>query len=276
MPLDVLQPILAHLSDRKDWHACTLVNKEFNKAATPLLYRTLDSRIKQVRIASTSFREYQSLIICTDQVIPSLCNTHKPSGTCQICQKDQGIRLVIPQSLECSLSVLLGAIHFAHRQLKPNITHDTLQALSLCINLSSLTWTDDSPSTSYVFFPIPFFSNNSALPSLSPNAPLGSFRHGTSSERDSTFVHPLLCLLAVIREIKAPLRELTIRSHSDLGSHVWSELSKWTGLCKINIWCMEGPPRVLQGWAGLELGKTLTELVLGVRLHFLLHALSFS
>lgn len=204
----------------------------------------------------------------TDQIVPSLCNTYKPSGTCQICRKGQGIRSVIPQYLERCLSVPLGAIHFAHRQLKPDITQDTLQALSLCTNLRSLTWTDDSPSTSYVLFPIPFFSNNnSAFPPASPDAPLGSsIRHGTSSERDATSAHPLLCFLAVIREIKAPLRELTIRSHSDLGSHVWSELSKWTGLCKISIWCMEGPPRVLQGWAGPELGKTLTELVLGVRL----------
>ena len=50
LPLDILQPIVASLSDRRDWHACALVNKAFNQVATPLLYRTLDSRIKQVRL----------------------------------------------------------------------------------------------------------------------------------------------------------------------------------------------------------------------------------
>lgn len=45
LPLDVLPPILAQLSDHTDWHACALVSKIFNRVATPLLYRTLDSRI---------------------------------------------------------------------------------------------------------------------------------------------------------------------------------------------------------------------------------------
>jgi F-box-like len=45
LPLDILPPILAHLSDRRDWHACALVSRIFNRIATPLLYRTLDSRV---------------------------------------------------------------------------------------------------------------------------------------------------------------------------------------------------------------------------------------
>lgn len=45
LPLDILPPILEQLSDRKDWHACALVNKIFNRIANPLLYRTLDSRV---------------------------------------------------------------------------------------------------------------------------------------------------------------------------------------------------------------------------------------
>jgi hypothetical protein len=45
LPLDLLSPILSELADPKDWHACALVSKAFNKAATPLLYRKLDSRI---------------------------------------------------------------------------------------------------------------------------------------------------------------------------------------------------------------------------------------
>ena len=45
LPLDILPPILAQLTDRRDWHACTVVSRSFNRAATPFLYRTLDSRI---------------------------------------------------------------------------------------------------------------------------------------------------------------------------------------------------------------------------------------
>ena len=60
------------------------------------------------------------------------------------------------------------------------------------------------------------------------------------------------------------LRELTIRSYSDLGPIVWAKLNTMRGLRKVAVWCMEGPPQILQGWAGL-LGSTLTELELGVR-----------
>lgn len=71
-------------------------------------------------------------------------------------------------------------------------------------------------------------------------------------------------LLAIIRV--HPLREFRIRTHSDLGAEVWSELITVTGLRKISIWCMEGPPRVLQGWSE-SLGDTLTELELGVSIY---------
>jgi hypothetical protein len=74
----------------------------------------------------------------------------------------------------------------------------------------------------------------------------------------------LLSLLAVVRAHH--LRELTIRTHSDLGPAVWSELTTLTGLRKISIWCMEGPPRVLQGWSEF-LSDTLTHLELGVSVY---------
>jgi len=45
LPFDILPPVLSQLSDNRDWHACALVNKTFHRVATPLLYRTLDSRI---------------------------------------------------------------------------------------------------------------------------------------------------------------------------------------------------------------------------------------
>jgi hypothetical protein len=43
--VDLLRPILIHLSDRKHLSAAALVNWAFNCAATPLLYRTLDSQL---------------------------------------------------------------------------------------------------------------------------------------------------------------------------------------------------------------------------------------
>ncbi|KAF7976431.1 hypothetical protein HWV62_6855 [Athelia sp. TMB] len=73
----------------------------------------------------------------------------------------------------------------------------------------------------------------------------------------------LLKFLAVIRGL--PVQELVVRSYSDLGEAVWSLLTQIRGLKKVAIWCMEGPPRVLQGWAD-KLGDTLTHLELGVPL----------
>jgi hypothetical protein len=77
----------------------------------------------------------------------------------------------------------------------------------------------------------------------------------------ATTAKTLLPFLDVMQTL--PLRELTIRTHSHLGEDVWTQLIKLTGLRKISIWCMEGPPRVLQGWSEL-LGATLTHLELGV------------
>jgi len=45
VPVDLLEPILIHLSDRRDLSAAALVSWAFNCAATPLLYRTLDSQL---------------------------------------------------------------------------------------------------------------------------------------------------------------------------------------------------------------------------------------
>lgn len=100
---------------------------------------------------------------------------------------------------------------------------DIRHALGLCTKLTSFAWIDDSLTT------------------------------------DDT----LLSLIEVIRKHKHSLRELTIRSHSDLGTEVWTQLNSLTGLRSISLWCMEGPPRVLQGWSE-PLGSTLTHLELGV------------
>ncbi|KIM36753.1 hypothetical protein M413DRAFT_448889 [Hebeloma cylindrosporum] len=189
LPLDILPPIISQLTDRKDWHACALVSKVFNRVATPLLYRTLDSRI----ISKTL--------------------VHHPSTT--LLQKPK-LANYVRHVTET------GAIHRNLLVRYPNITEDTLAALALCTNLRSMTWIDDTSS-----------SSTGAI---------------------------LLAFLDVIR--KLPLRELTIRTHSDLGETVWSQLVTLTGLRKVSIWCMEGPPRVLQGWSE-PLGSTLTHLELG-------------
>lgn len=78
-----------------------------------------------------------------------------------------------------------------------------------------------------------------------------------SSAADDT----IIAFIDVVRRL--PLRELTIRTHSDLGERVWSQINTLTGLQRVSIWCMEGPPRVLQGWSA-ALGATLTHLELGV------------
>lgn len=61
------------------------------------------------------------------------------------------------------------------------------------------------------------------------------------------------------------ITELTVRSYVGLSEEAWSELIKISGLKKLSLWCMEGQPRVLQGWSE-TLGSTLTHLELGVSL----------
>ncbi len=84
---------------------------------------------------------------------------------------------------------------------------------------------------------------------------------------DDTSVFPaaFLSFLDVLRGL--PLRAITLRTYSDLGEDAWTLLNTFTNLQKVEIWSMNGPPRVLQGWAPL-LGGTLTELELGVGIHF--------
>jgi hypothetical protein len=81
-----------------------------------------------------------------------------------------------------------------------------------------------------------------------------------------------LSFLIILRSL--PLRALTLRTYSDLGEDAWSLINTLTRLQKVAIWCMHGPPRVLQCWAPL-LGSTLTELELGVNYSSLLsHSLN--
>lgn len=49
VPLDLIYPVL-HYLDRRDLVNAALVSSTFNRAATPLLYRTLDSRITEEKV----------------------------------------------------------------------------------------------------------------------------------------------------------------------------------------------------------------------------------
>ena len=43
IPTDIFYVVCGHLTDRRDLYAAALVSRDFNRAATPLLYRTLDT-----------------------------------------------------------------------------------------------------------------------------------------------------------------------------------------------------------------------------------------
>ena len=43
VPTDIFYLILEHITDRRDLYAAALTSRDFNRAATPLLYRTLDT-----------------------------------------------------------------------------------------------------------------------------------------------------------------------------------------------------------------------------------------
>jgi hypothetical protein len=81
---------------------------------------------------------------------------------------------------------------------------------------------------------------------------------------DTSALHTVfLSFLRMLRDL--PLRALTLRTKTDLEEDTWAFLNTIPNLQKVAIWCMDGPPRVLQGWAP-RLGSTLTELELGVRI----------
>jgi len=71
----------------------------------------------------------------------------------------------------------------------------------------------------------------------------------------------LLALLSVIRNL--PLQDLTIRTHDHIDENTWAQLSLLTGLRKLSLWSMSGPPKVLNSWS-CNLGKTLVQLELGL------------
>ncbi|KAJ3564233.1 hypothetical protein NP233_g8428 [Leucocoprinus birnbaumii] len=240
LPLDILPLILEGLSSRQDFHACTLVNKTFNRVATPLLYQRHPMRALIVHLGHSDLPFKPPKGKLQGEIAFVLeAELHTPSSSMlseHLPCSPKGVNEVSP--LHHPASTLLkrpqlakyvrhitetGSVHRNLRSRYPTMMDTILRALTLCINLRSLTWTDDSSTT------------------------------------DDT----LLSLIEAIRKHKHPLEKLTIRTHSDLGAEVWEQLNTLTGLRSISLWCMEGPPRVLQGWSE-PLGPTLTHLELGV------------
>ena len=83
IPVDIIHAILEQLVSRRDLHAATLVSWDFNAAATPLLYRRLDSdtrsrkNTKEVRAKTYSYTNVLSnSYVCSD---PSRDYTPEPA-----------------------------------------------------------------------------------------------------------------------------------------------------------------------------------------------------
>lgn len=45
VPEDLLTPIFEQLLDQRDLYTCSLVSRTFNRAVTPILYRSWDTRV---------------------------------------------------------------------------------------------------------------------------------------------------------------------------------------------------------------------------------------
>ncbi|GAV99201.1 hypothetical protein LENED_000642 [Lentinula edodes] len=214
LPFDLIHPIIEYLTDRTDWKSCCLVSKSFNKVATPLLYRTLDSRIIQSK------------------------NHHNSNSN----TNDLNTILYHPATTLLSKPSL--ALHVRHLT-------ETGAALALCTNLHSFTWMDDT-----MYGPV--------MGTLGPGG-----RGSNMTKAPGAFLTKFVGLVrgnateGGSNSNGLPLRSLTIRTHSDLGTSVWDSLNTLSGLTRVSVWSMDGPPRVLQGGWSIVLGPTLEELELG-------------
>ncbi|KAI0067612.1 hypothetical protein BV25DRAFT_1846723 [Artomyces pyxidatus] len=187
VPSDILYIVLEQLTDRRDWHAAALASWSFNRAATPLLYRTIDTDTRTRRASGSQVLHPAFTLLRKPDLARYVRHIHETS-----------------------------VLHASN----PEVTSTILDALRLCTSLHSFAWMDDTSSSPAVF----------------------------------------MAFLDVLKGI--PFRALTLRTYSDLGEPTWTVLNTLSGLQKISVWSMDGPPRVLQGWAG-QLGSTLKELELG-------------
>ncbi|KAH9927776.1 uncharacterized protein B0H18DRAFT_875389 [Fomitopsis serialis] len=206
IPIDILPLIFEHLVDRRDLHVCTQLHSTFHAAATPLLYRTLDSRVMKTRLGRSAVCHPASTLLKKPEYARYVRHVRETG-------EQQGARV------ERELSECAGAIGFS----KPELLHDCEQALKLCTNIQSFSWSDQSPDASH---------NDEVL----------------------------LAFLNILKGLK--LKQLTIRTYMGLSEAVWDKLQEFRGLTRVALWVMEGQPRVLQGWSE-HLGSTLTHLELG-------------
>lgn len=207
VPEDLLAPIFEQLQDQRDLYACSLVSRTFNRAVTPILYRSWDTRVVVDLPANDRFKR-----------------SHKIFDPVQTF-------LEAPELLQyVRHAQATGSIHKYGTQLFDNL----LAALSKCRNLESFTWSEQADR-------------------LTTQAHEDPMAHSVADQS-------LRGVTRVLREL--PITELTIRSYVGVSEEAWSGLIKISGLKKLSLWCMEGQPRVLQGWSE-TLGSTLTHLELG-------------
>ncbi|KZT03905.1 uncharacterized protein LAESUDRAFT_738050 [Laetiporus sulphureus 93-53] len=114
LPVDILPLIFEHLDDRRDLHTCAQLSKSFNAAATPILYRSLDTRIIK---APLSPGRQRPVIIH-----PARTLLQKPAYA-------KYVRYVRET----------GAIYYSGAEL----LRECYEALRLCTNIEGITWSDD-------------------------------------------------------------------------------------------------------------------------------------
>jgi len=208
VPEDILPPIFEQITDQRDLHACSLVSWTFNRAVTPILYRSWDTRVILDLPASGRFAK-------TPKVFHPVKTLLAKKELLQYVRHARGT----------------GTIHkHGTEQFE-----EALAALRLCTHLQTFTWTDDQADR------------------LNKQAHADPVSHDVADQS----------LREVIKVLHGlHITELTIRTYSGLSEEAWTEMRKLTGLKRLALWCVEGRPRVLQGWSE-TLGSTLTHLELG-------------
>jgi hypothetical protein len=82
IPTDILYAVLEHLTDRRDLYAAALANRDFNRAVTPLLYRTLDTDTRAGRWAHTSSKSVRSFQLFTRGIVLNLMPDQRCNPPC--------------------------------------------------------------------------------------------------------------------------------------------------------------------------------------------------
>jgi hypothetical protein len=91
VPEDLLTPIFEQLRDQRDLYACSLVSRTFNRAVTPILYRSWDTRVVVDLPANDRFvRSHKVFVVAMVQRsfssrISRSSTRFKPFWKCQNC-----------------------------------------------------------------------------------------------------------------------------------------------------------------------------------------------